>query len=34
MEQLKSNIDSISLKLPADVYKEIDRIRREFPMLY
>jgi len=34
MEQLKNNIDSISLKLPAEVYQEIDRIRREFPMLY
>ena len=29
MEQLKSNIDSISLKLPAEVYEEIDVIRRE-----
>ena len=34
MEQLKSNIESISLKLPAEVYEEIDKIRREFPMLY
>ena len=34
MEQLKSNIDSITLKLPAEIYKEIDVIRREFPMLY
>jgi aryl-alcohol dehydrogenase-like predicted oxidoreductase len=34
MAQLKSNIDSISLKLPTEVYVEIDRIRREYPMLY
>jgi len=34
MTQLKSNIDSISLKLPTEVYREIDKIRREFPMLY
>ena len=34
MQQLKSNIDSLSLKLPADVYKEIDIIRREFPLLF
>ncbi len=34
MEQLKSNIDSITLKLPAEVYKEIDKIRREYPLLY
>ena len=34
MEQLKSNIDSISLKLPEEVYKEIDIIRREYPMLF
>jgi aryl-alcohol dehydrogenase-like predicted oxidoreductase len=34
MEQLKSNIESISLKLPVEVYKKIDNIRREFPMLY
>ncbi len=34
MQQLKSNIDSISLKLPAEVYQGIDKIRREFPMLY
>ncbi|HHO59040.1 MAG TPA: aldo/keto reductase, partial [Thiotrichales bacterium] len=34
MEQLRSNIDSITLKLPAEVYDEIDKIRREFPMLY
>jgi aryl-alcohol dehydrogenase-like predicted oxidoreductase len=34
MEQLKSNIDSISLKLPEDIYKEIDIIRREYPMLF
>jgi len=34
MTQLKSNIDSIKLKLPAEVYQGIDKIRREFPMLY
>jgi len=34
MDQLKSNIDSIDVKLPAGVYKEIDKIRREYPMLY
>ncbi len=34
MAQLTSNIDSIALKLPAEVYTEIDKIRREFPMLY
>ena len=34
MSQLKSNIDSIELKLPAEVYQGIDKIRREFPMLY
>jgi aryl-alcohol dehydrogenase-like predicted oxidoreductase len=34
LQQLKNNIDSISLKLPAEVYREIDKIRREYPMLY
>ena len=34
MEQLKSNIASISLKLPEEAYEEIGKIRREFPMLY
>jgi len=34
MQQLKSNIDSINLKLPEDVYKAIATIRREYPMLY
>jgi len=34
MQQLKSNIESISLKLSKEVYVEIDKIRREFPMLY
>ena len=34
MQQLKSNIDSILLKLPAEVYTEIENIRREYPMLY
>ncbi len=34
MQQLKSNIDSIALELPAEVYQKIDKIRREFPMLY
>jgi len=34
MTQLKSNIDSINLKLSTEVYQGIDKIRREFPMLY
>jgi len=34
MQQLKNNIASISVKLPTEVYDEIDKIRREFPMLY
>jgi len=34
MVQLRSNIDSISLKLSAEVYEGIDKIRREFPSLY
>jgi len=34
MVQLKSNIASIKLKLPTEVYQGIDKIRREFPMLY
>ncbi len=34
MVQLKSNINSLSLKLPAEVYLEIDKIRREYPMLF
>lgn len=34
MQQLKSNIDSILLDLPDDVYSEIENIRREYPMLY
>ncbi len=34
MTQLKNNIDSIAVKLPADVYKKIDKIRRKYPMLY
>ncbi len=34
MIQLKSNIESISVKLSKEVYDEIDKIRREFPMLY
>jgi aryl-alcohol dehydrogenase-like predicted oxidoreductase len=34
MAQLKSNIDSIKLKLPTEVYQGIDKIRRQFPMLY
>jgi len=34
MTQLKSNIDSIDLKLSTEVYQGIDKIRREFPMLY
>jgi len=34
MQQLKSNIESITLKLSKEVYEEIDKIRRQFPMLY
>jgi len=34
MAQLKSNIDSISLKLSKEVYIEIEKTRREFPMLF
>ena len=34
MTQLKTNIDSISLKLSEEVYEEIDKLRREFPMLF
>jgi aryl-alcohol dehydrogenase-like predicted oxidoreductase len=34
MEQLKSNIASVSIELPAEVYTGIDKIRREYPMLY
>jgi len=34
LNQLKNNIDSISLKLPEAVYAGIDRIRRDFPMLF
>ena len=34
LTQLKSNIDSIKLKLPAEVYQGIDKIRRQFPMLF
>ena len=34
MEQLKSNIDSISLTLSEDVYKEIDSVRKEYPVLF
>jgi aryl-alcohol dehydrogenase-like predicted oxidoreductase len=32
MEQLKNNIDSINLDLSDDVYEEIKRIRRDYPM--
>ncbi|MCB1174992.1 MAG: aldo/keto reductase [Leptospiraceae bacterium] len=32
LEQLKSNIDSIQLKLGADVLKEINAIRRQYPI--
>jgi len=32
MTQLKTDIDSISVKLSADVYTEIEAIRREYPM--
>jgi len=34
MQQLKTNIDSISLTLSDEVYAEINKIRREYPMLY
>ena len=34
MEQLRSNIASASLKLSDEVRQGIDRIRREFPILY
>jgi len=34
MAQLKNNIESISLKLSAEVYAGIDKIRRAYPMLY
>lgn len=34
MQQLKSNISSISIKLPDEVYAGIDKIRREYPMLF
>lgn len=34
MTQLKSNIDSISLTLSAELMKEIENIRRDYPMLY
>ncbi|VAW85801.1 Tas protein, an NADP(H)-dependent aldo-keto reductase [hydrothermal vent metagenome] len=32
MTQLKSNIDSISLELSTEIYTEIDKIRRDYPM--
>jgi aryl-alcohol dehydrogenase-like predicted oxidoreductase len=32
MEQLKTNIASIDLTLSDEVLKEIDAIRREYPM--
>jgi len=34
MQQLKTDIDAISLTLSEEVYAEIDKIRREYPMLY
>ncbi len=34
MAQLKSNIGSIALNLPAGLTQEIEKIRREYPMLY
>ncbi|VAW61594.1 Tas protein, an NADP(H)-dependent aldo-keto reductase [hydrothermal vent metagenome] len=34
MTQLKTDIDSISLTLSQEVYAEIDKIRREFPVLF
>ena len=32
MVQLKNNIDSINLTLPAEIYEKIKEIRREYPM--
>jgi aryl-alcohol dehydrogenase-like predicted oxidoreductase len=32
MAQLKNNIDSINLELPAEVYEKIKKIRRDYPM--
>lgn len=34
MTQLKSNIESINLKLTEEVYDGIDKIRREYPVLF
>ncbi|MFV2058013.1 MAG: aldo/keto reductase [Thiohalomonadales bacterium] len=34
MQQLKSNIDSISLKLSVEVLDDIEKIRRNYPMPY
>jgi aryl-alcohol dehydrogenase-like predicted oxidoreductase len=34
MTQLKSNIASIDIKLSTEVYEGIDRIRREYPILF
>ncbi len=34
MEQLKNNIESISIKLPEEIYPYIDNIRREYPSLF
>ena len=34
MEQLKVDIDSINLMLTVEVNEEIEKIRREYPMLY
>jgi aryl-alcohol dehydrogenase-like predicted oxidoreductase len=34
MTQLRSNICSVSLELPDEVYEGIDKIRREFPILF
>ena len=34
MQQLKSNIDSVELKLSNEIYDEINKIRRNYPMPY
>lgn len=34
LQQLKSNIDAVNIKLSEEVCNEINTIRREFPMLY
>ncbi len=34
MEQLKANIESISIELPEEIYPHIDSIRRDYPSLF